>query len=176
MNDLKTITRNAAAGLLTALVATGAAYALWLGAPLLNSTVGDVFATDIPVVRLSHPPVSSPSTPIDYAAVVAASRNLVMNPKPVPPLPPVAMAAPPSPVRTAAPVAKPPFAHAPVAVKTRTATALVVQKVAASKSDASTAVQPKHREGSSGEHATSADGHRSAGTAHSGESSQSEER
>jgi len=170
MNDLTTITRNAVAGLLAALVATSAAYALWLGAPLLNSTVGDVFATDIPVVRLSHPPVSSPGAPIDYAADVAASRNLVMDPKPVPALPTATPAAHLSRVRAAAPVAK-----APAADKKRTATATVVPKVAASKSDASTLVQTKHREGSSGEHRTLAESHRSLGTEHRAESLQTEE-
>jgi hypothetical protein len=182
MNDLNTIGRNAMAGLLTALVATSAAYALWLGAPLLNSTVGAVFATDIPVVRLSHPPVSPAGTPIDYSAVVAASRNLVMNPKAVPQLPAAAPAAHLVRVRTATPAASAPrsaqapvAANAPLAAKKSKATSPPVQRVAASRSEASTAVQNRQRDGSSGEHRTSADSHRGAGTQHHSEASQSQE-
>jgi outer membrane biosynthesis protein TonB len=64
MEHIKTMTGNAAAGLFTALVLTGAAYALWLGAPLLNSTVDHVFASDIPVIRMSHAPVATPAVAI----------------------------------------------------------------------------------------------------------------
>jgi hypothetical protein len=65
MEHIKTMTGNAVAGLFTALVLTGTAYALWLGAPLLNSTVDHVFAADIPVIRMSHAPVVTPAVAIN---------------------------------------------------------------------------------------------------------------
>jgi hypothetical protein len=75
MEHIKTVTGNAAAGIFAAIVLTGAAYALWLGAPLLNSTVDHVFASDIPVIRLGHAPVELPAVPADYSAGAARSAG-----------------------------------------------------------------------------------------------------
>ena len=172
MDYPKTMTSNAAAGLLTAALLAGAACALWLGAPLLNVTVNDVFESDIPVVRLSHPQIAASGVRLEYSAVVAPSRKLALTPKSVP-----APASPPairlSRIRTVSTVAK-----VPVAARKRTSTPVVVSRTAAAlvtqaavKVDAAATHQPRIQKHSSGNRTTATDRHRhAANAAHRGTS------
>lgn len=124
MIDPKTMKSNTAVGLLTGALLIGAACALWLGAPLLSATVNGVFASDIPVVRLSHPQIATHGARLNYFAVVATSRKLAVAPK-------LVLAS-----RSAQPVvylsrarAVLPVAKARVATQQRTATAAATRQV-----------------------------------------------